>query len=77
MRRFLLIAACFAVAACSGNVFSAREFAEPGMKWRPIPLWFWNDDAVDGDIMEEQLEHMVNDDFYGGCAILPFGKGFS
>ena len=76
MRRFLLIAACFAVAACSGNVFSAREFAEPGMKWRPIPLWFWNDDAVDGDIMEEQLEHMVNDDFYGGCAILPFGKGF-
>ena len=76
MKRVLLAALCFTMAACSGSVYSSKEFAMPGMQWRPVPLWFWNDARIDADTLEQQLEHMISDDFYGGCAILPFGKGF-
>ncbi|MCR4922174.1 MAG: hypothetical protein K5945_10800 [Bacteroidaceae bacterium] len=55
---------------------STREFSLPDMKWRPIPLWFWNNATVEGDQLEVQLEQMVKTDYYGGCAILPFGTGF-
>ena len=60
----------------NSGIYSQKEFSQPGMKWRPIPLWFWNDSPVDGDTLEQQLEQMVTRDFYGGCAILPFGGGF-
>ena len=49
---------------------------EPDIQWRPIPLWFWNDDSVQADQLAEELQGMVEKDFYGGCAILPFGGGF-
>lgn len=58
------------------GVFSAEEFAEPPMKYRPVPLWFWNDTAVEEGEMCRQLRQMVTKDGYGGCAILPFGKNF-
>lgn len=47
------------------------------MKWRPIPLWFWNNTTIEDCTLEEQLEKMILTDNYGGCAILPFGKQFS
>ena len=58
------------------EVFSTRDFSLPEMKWRPIPLWFWNNTTIVGDELEKQLEQMVKTDYYGGCAILPFGEGF-
>ena len=57
--------------------FSTKEFSNPGMKWRPIPLWFWNNTTIEDSTLEEQLEKMIVADNYGGCAILPFGKHFS
>lgn len=57
--------------------FDTKEFSNPDMKWRPIPLWFWNNTAIEESTLEEQLEKMVLADNYGGCAILPFGKQFS
>ena len=56
--------------------YTTMDFSLPGMKWRPIPLWFWNNTTVEGNQLETQLEHMVSTDYYGGCAILPFGEGF-
>ena len=66
------------LASCrsEGGCYSASEFEQPGMRWRPIPLWFWNNAEVEGDEVERQLERMVTADGYGGCAILPFGGGF-
>ena len=58
------------------EVFSTRDFSLPEMKWRPIPLWFWNNTTIVGDELEKQLEQMLKTDYYGGCAILPFGEGF-
>ncbi len=57
--------------------FTTMEFSNPGMEWRPIPLWFWNNTIIEDSTLEEQLEKMIVADYYGGCAILPFGKHFS
>ena len=57
-------------------LYSMEEFESPAMKWRPIPLWFWNDARVTEQDMEYQLRSMIEKDLYGGCAILPFGPGF-
>lgn len=46
------------------------------MEYRPVPLWFWNNDQIKEDKLLEELSSMVNDDFYGGGAILPFGTNF-
>ncbi|MCQ2118608.1 MAG: hypothetical protein MJY84_01655 [Bacteroidales bacterium] len=70
-----LIALMLVCASCS-STFSKKEFQSPGMKWRPVPLWFWNNDTVDGGKVADQLTRMTGSDFYGGCAILPFGDKF-
>lgn len=56
--------------------YSATDFIAPPMQWRPVPLWFWNNTAVNAQEVEEQLEQMIQTDYYGGYAILPFGGGF-
>lgn len=56
--------------------FSEAEFADPPVKYRPVPLWFWNDTEVDSAGVVFQLHRMVERDGYGGCAILPFGPNF-
>ncbi len=61
----------------SEPIYTTMDFSRPDIKWRPIPLWFWNNTTVDGDQLEAQLEQMIATDYYGGCAILPFGTGFS
>lgn len=53
-----------------------HKFADPGMQYRPIPLWFWNNTTVQGEELTGQFRQMVEKDGYGGCAILPFGKDF-
>ena len=72
----------FSITACCGEYepstesISEEEFANPPMKWRPIPLWFWNDTEVDSAGVADQLRRMIEEDRYGGCAILPFGRNF-
>lgn len=53
-----------------------NKFADPGIQYRPVPLWFWNNTTVQGDELTGQFRQMVEKDGYGGCAILPFGKDF-
>ncbi len=78
MKNTICIAMLCLLAACQSGSrsYSTRDFSCPGMEWRPIPLWFWNNTLVEGDEVERQLEQMVVRDGYGGCAILPFGGGF-
>lgn len=52
------------------------EFRNPPINHRPVPLWFWNNSSVEGDELQTQFQQMIAKDGYGGCAILPFGKGF-
>lgn len=68
----VLLASC----TSSGGPYTTRDFSQPGMKWRPIPLWFWNNATIEAGEVEQQLEQMVTADYYGGCAILPFGGSF-
>ena len=77
--RISMLLAAFLCTAIRGNaqaVYSTMDFSLPEMQWRPIPLWFWNNATVEGDVLEQQLEQMVTTDYYGGCAILPFGASF-
>lgn len=54
-----------------------QEFACPEKKYRPIPLWFWNNVNINAKEMLSQFHRMIKEDGYGGCAVLPFGKNFS
>lgn len=72
----LFCCSCGREAVEGGQLYTAEEFLSPEMKWRPIPLWFWNDVQVTEDGLEYQLRSMIEKDLYGGCAILPFGAGF-
>ena len=76
-RKIAFAVAVTAVASAGASTYVADEFAAPGMTWRPVPLWFWNNTTVHGDVVEMQLEQMLTRDFYGGCAILPFGDAFA
>lgn len=58
------------------TVFNTASFYQPEMKWRPVPLWFWNNDQVQAPALQDQLTNLIGKDCYGGCAILPFGDSF-
>ena len=80
-RPFIIGSVAFALAACQQSVpaadcFTKAGFADPPMKYRPVPLWFWNDTEVNAESVEAQLRQMVLKDGYGGCAIIPFGRNF-
>ncbi|MCD8192954.1 MAG: hypothetical protein LUD74_00060 [Tannerellaceae bacterium] len=53
-----------------------KEFKDPPMQYRPIPLWFWNNTEVTKAGIKEQMKAMRNESGYGGVAILPFGRDF-
>ena len=72
----LFLAACSGGGPSTAETFSEEEFANPPMKYRPVPLWFWNDTEVDMEGVTYQLRQMIEKDGYGGCAILPFGRNF-
>ena len=71
-----LLVAALATSCVSNSPFSKDEFRLPDIQWRPVPLWFWNNATVTRDQAIDQLTRMVDTDYYGGCAILPFGKDF-
>ncbi len=84
MKRLSIITglAALILASCSGGgcpgaqSFREEEFTNPPMKYRPVPLWFWNNTEVSAEEVAFQLRNMVEKDGYGGCAILPFGRNF-
>jgi len=51
------------------------SFKNPPMKYRPQPLYFWND-SVKAEVVAEQMKQMRDRDGYGGFSILGFGKKF-
>ena len=68
--------ALLASAPVSGQIDEA-EFMNPGMEYRPVPLWFWNNAKVETAELLHQFRQMVTRDGYGGCGILPFGGKFA
>jgi hypothetical protein len=52
------------------------DFADPPLKYKPRPLWFWNYCTVTPDGINEQMQNFRDLDGYGGFGILPFGDGF-
>ncbi len=73
--KFCLLTA-LATSCVAVSPYSDEEFRMPDIQWRPTPLWFWNNATVTWEQALGQLERMVGTDFYGGCAILPFGEDF-
>ena len=53
------------------------DFANPPLKFRARPLWFWNNTAVTVAGLEEQLQGNRDQSGYGGLAPLPFGATFT
>lgn len=71
---FLLFSMAWSGVAARGDVRS--DFADPPMKYRPRPLWFWNNTEVTAAGIREQMEKSCDLSRYGGFGILPFGKSF-
>lgn len=81
MKRVSLLFFIFLIGSvCRGEALTdpikLSEFASPSMRWRPVPLWFWNNAEVKEDSLLAQLDGILTKDCYGGCAILPFGNSF-
>ena len=51
------------------------NFKTPPMKFRPQPLYFWND-TVEAEVVAEQMKQLRDRDGYGGFSILGFSKKF-
>jgi hypothetical protein len=60
---------------CQADVKS--DFANPPLKFRSRPLWFWNNTAVTAAGVEAQLQGARDQSGYGGLAPLPFGAKFT
>ena len=73
---FVLLGITVAASVKADGLYTTRDFINPPMAWRPVPLWFWNNAAVEGSQLESELRNMIEQDRYGGCAILPFGENF-
>lgn len=71
-----LTVALIAFTASVSQAISPEEFQNPSMEYRPMPLWFWNNTAVECDSALSHLRSFTTRDGYGGCAILPFGRNF-
>ena len=79
MRRLFILLLIFIaanIAQAQESIYDTKIFRQPPMKYRPIPLWFWNNTTINSQELEYQLEKMITQDGYGGCAILPFGQNF-
>jgi len=59
-----------------GRAGTKSDFANPPLKFRARPLWFWNDTAVTAAELEAQLQGNRDQSGYGGLAPLPFGGQF-
>ncbi|HBG58190.1 glycosyl hydrolase [Proteiniphilum sp. UBA5480] len=54
----------------------ATQFKELPLKFRPNPLWFWNDTKIEEEELIKQIKSFKVSG-YGGLSILPFGPNFS
>ena len=45
---FVLLGITVAASVKADGLFTTRDFINPPMAWRPVPLWFWNNAAVEG-----------------------------
>jgi len=55
---------------------SGEDFQNPPLKYRPRPLYFWNNTTVRKEILLEQMQAMRDKCGYGGFGVVPFGKDF-
>lgn len=72
----MLFMACVIKVSAQSEPMSLSEFSAPSMKWRPVPLWFWNNTEIKENVLQSQLDDVLTKDYYGGCGILPFGPSF-
>jgi hypothetical protein len=72
----MFVLACMIIATvlsmpCLADLKS--DFVNPPLKFRPRPLWFWNDTQVTAAEVQVQLQGNRDRSGYGGLAPLPFG----
>ena len=74
MRTFRLSLLClfFCVTAVAPS-----EFKTPPTKFRPDPLWFWNNTDITKEGIDAQMPGFLEKCGYGGLAILPFGPNLT
>jgi len=60
----------------SGQPVNKDAFIDPPMKFRPRPLYFWNNTNVKKEVLFEQMQAMRDKCGYGGFGVVPFGKSF-
>ena len=81
MRRTIVsaIAVGILLAGCQRQPYGTMgdNFANPPLRYKPRPLWFWNNVRVTKEGVEEQMRKGRDLCGYGGFGILPFGKQFS
>ena len=53
------------------------EFKTPPTKFRPDPLWFWNNTDITKEGIDAQMPGFLEKCGYGGLAILPFGPNLT
>lgn len=75
-RHLVTAAMLCAVPATTLRAAEADDFRNPPLKYRPKPLWFWNNTAVSAAGIAEQVQLARDRDGYGGFGILPFGADF-
>ena len=51
----------------------AAQFRNPSVRFRPRPLWFWNNATVTKEGIDAQMTAFRDRCGYGGFSILPFG----
>ena len=69
----------FVLLLCSvlqGTSQTPAEFKSPTNRYRPKPLWFWNNTTVTRKGIDTQLKALKEQAGYGGVSILPFGAKF-
>ena len=69
----------FVLLLCSvlqGISQTPAEFKTPADRYRPKPLWFWNNTTVTRKGIDTQLKALKEQAGYGGVSILPFGAKF-
>lgn len=76
MRTFRLSLLClfFCVTAAAQE---PSEFKTPPTKFRPDPLWFWNNTNITEEGIDAQMPGFLEKCGYGGLAILPFGPNLT
>lgn len=76
MRTFRLSLLClfFCVTAVAQE---PSEFKTPPTKFRPDPLWFWNNTDITKEGIDAQMLGFLEKCGYGGLAILPFGPNLT